>query len=126
LDPIEPGGIDETISGAAISSAAEGPSIGDEDAEDRIENNIIFSNKRPCCRFGYVSLIHNRKFILWGGFDGTEWLNDMCVFDFESSTWSEIQQLGTLPSRRSCPAWAKDEKYVYLHGGYDGEERKDE
>eukprot|EP00536_Pseudo-nitzschia_multiseries_P007689 jgi/Psemu1/196219/e_gw1.183.83.1 len=82
--------------------------------------------RRPCCRFGYVSATHNNKFILWGGFDGTDWLNDMYVFDFESSRWTEIEQFGTVPSRRSCPAWAKDERYIYLHGGYDGNERKDD
>ena len=110
----------------SMPSAAEGPLIGDGEIQVATQNDTILSIKRPCCRFGYVSLIHNHKFILWGGFDGTRWLNDMYIFDFELSTWSEIRQLGTLPSRRSCPAWAKDEKFVYLHGGYDGEERKEE
>ena len=116
----------ETHFPASLSSAAEGPQIGGEDEALRSQNCVVLSNKRPSSRFGYVSLIHNHKFILWGGFDGTRWLNDMYIFDFESLTWSETRQLGTIPSRRSCPAWAKDDKFVYLHGGYDGEERKDE
>lgn len=80
--------------------------------------------KAPSRRFGYVSVVHSGKFVLWGGFDGSRWLNDMYVFDFASNTWSEIQASGTLPSVRSCPAWAKDGSSFYIQGGYDGVERK--
>lgn len=55
---------------------------------------------------------------------GTRWLNDSYVFDFKSNAWSEIEARGDLPSVRSCPAWAKDDRYVYVLGGYDGVERK--
>jgi len=78
----------------------------------------------PSRRFGYVSVVHNNKFVLFGGFDGTRWLNDMHEFDFATSTWTEIDARGTLPSVRSCPAWAKDDTHVYIQGGYDGVERK--
>ena len=117
---------DETSAAVGMPTAAEGPPVGDEGLEGLTQNSTHISRKRPCCRFGYLSLIHDNKLIVWGGFDGTKWLNDMYIFDFESLTWNEIRQLGTSPSRRSCPAWAKDEKCVYLHGGYDGVERKDE
>uniref|UniRef100_A0A7S1Z0K8 BTB domain-containing protein n=5 Tax=Ditylum brightwellii TaxID=49249 RepID=A0A7S1Z0K8_9STRA len=78
----------------------------------------------PSRRFGYVSVVHNNKFVLFGGFDGSRWLNDMYEFDFETKTWTEILARGQLPSVRSCPAWAKDETHVYIQGGYDGVERK--
>jgi hypothetical protein len=69
----------------------------------------------PTRRFGYVSVVHDGRFVLFGGFDGTRWLNDMYVFDFSTSTWIEIPVLdGVRPSARSCPAWAKDERYVYI------------
>jgi N-acetylneuraminic acid mutarotase len=80
--------------------------------------------KAPSRRFGYVSVVHGGKFVLWGGFDGSRWLNDMYVFDFVTKTWMEIQASGSLPSVRSCPAWAKDDTHVYIQGGYDGMERK--
>ena len=35
--------------------------------------------KAPSRRFGYVSVVHNNKFVLFGGFDGSRWLNDMHV-----------------------------------------------
>lgn len=78
----------------------------------------------PSRRFGYVSVVHSNKFVLFGGFDGTRWLNDMHEFDFITNTWTEIASLGSLPSVRSCPAWAKDDTHVYIQGGYDGVERK--
>lgn len=81
---------------------------------------------RPCARFGYVSVAYDGKFILWGGFDGGRWLNDLFVFDLSTSTWSQITQLGSPPSVRSCPAWCHRDGRLFLHGGYDGLERKDD
>ena len=127
--------IHETSAGLGRPTAADGSLSGNDaianmaltaGGHNSTQSRRSISGKRPCCRFGYVSVTHNNKFIVWGGFEGSDWLNDMYIFDFESLTWSEIQQHGTLPSRRSCPAWAKDEKFIYLHGGYDGNERKDE
>mmetsp|Transcript_14994 Transcript_14994/g.33439 ORF Transcript_14994/g.33439 Transcript_14994/m.33439 type:complete len:774 (-) Transcript_14994:927-3248(-) len=80
--------------------------------------------KIPSRRFGYVSFVHDRKFVLWGGYDGTRWLNDMYAYHFDEGKWTQVQAGGRKPSVRSCPAWAKDENYVYIHGGYDGIERK--
>eukprot|EP00574_Skeletonema_japonicum_P011210 CAMPEP_0201729950 /NCGR_PEP_ID=MMETSP0593-20130828/20574_1 /ASSEMBLY_ACC=CAM_ASM_000672 /TAXON_ID=267983 /ORGANISM="Skeletonema japonicum, Strain CCMP2506" /LENGTH=643 /DNA_ID=CAMNT_0048222387 /DNA_START=129 /DNA_END=2057 /DNA_ORIENTATION=- len=82
------------------------------------------NNTGPSRRFGYVSVVHDNKFVLFGGFDGTRWLNDMFEFDLITNTWKTVQASGRLPSVRSCPAWIKDENYVYIHGGYDGVERK--
>ena len=79
---------------------------------------------RPSRRFGYVSVVHEGKFVLFGGFDGAKWLNDMYEFDFKTKTWRQVEAKGDLPSVRSCPAWASDEKHVYIQGGYDGVDRK--
>ena len=75
-------------------------------------------------RFGYVSVVRHGKFVLFGRFDGSRWLNDRYIFHVPTATWTEIQALGTLPSARSCPAWAKEGSCVYITGGYDGVERK--
>ena len=73
--------------------------------------------KVPSRRFGYVSVVHDNKLVLFGGFNGSRWLNDMHVFDFESRTWEQIETDGPVPSVRSCPAWAKDETHVFIQGG---------
>ena len=96
------------------------------------ENSMVRSSRSsttggntfPSRRFGYVSVVHNNKFILWGGFDGSRWLNDMYEFDYETTQWREVDATGQLPSARSCPAWSKDDTQVYIQGGYDGVERK--
>ena len=82
------------------------------------------SSNGPSRRFGYVSVVHDNKFVLFGGFDGIRWLNDMFEFDLITNTWKTVQANGRLPSVRSCPAWVKEDTYVYIHGGYDGVERK--
>jgi len=87
-------------------------------------SNATSTGTPPSRRFGYVSVVHDNKFVLFGGFDGTKWLNDMYEFDFSTKVWKCIQARGQLPSVRSCPAWAKDDHYVYIQGGYDGVERK--
>lgn len=77
---------------------------------------LTSSSEGPSKRFGYVSVVHNNKFVLFGGFDGARWLNDMFEFDLCTKTWKRIDGRGSLPSMRSCPAWAKDDRYVYIHG----------
>ncbi|GKY99247.1 hypothetical protein MPSEU_000880000 [Mayamaea pseudoterrestris] len=88
------------------------------------ETSITVRGLPPSRRFGYVSVVHQGKLLIFGGFDGSRWMNDMHEFCFQTSTWKSIQAKGTLPSARSCPAWAKDSTHVYLQGGYDGVERK--
>ena len=86
--------------------------------------SLIAGSGGPSRRFGYVSVVHDNKFVLFGGFDGTRWLNDMFEFDLGTNQWKTVRASGALPSVRSCPAWAKDDTHVYIHGGYDGVERK--
>lgn len=105
-----------------IQESSDTSNINEENAA--LERNRVYDTVVPSRRFGYVSVVHNHKFVLFGGFDGTRWLNDMYEFDFQTKTWTEIHAKGTLPSVRSCPAWAKDDTFVYIQGGYDGVERK--
>jgi hypothetical protein len=75
--------------------------------------------RRPCARFGYVSAVHENKFVLWGGFDGARWLADCFEFNMLTSTWTKIRQKGSIPSARSCPAWSQRDSLLYIHGGYE-------
>lgn len=96
-------------------------------SDTSLSSSQISANRRekaPSRRFGYVSVVHDNKLVVFAGFDGSRWLQDMYSFDFKSKTWAEVHATGQIPSARSCPAWAKDETYVYIHGGYDGVQRK--
>ena len=94
------------------------------DDPQEMQADALQSQPVPTRRFGYVSVVHDGKFVLFGGFDGSRWLNDMYVFDFLTATWTQIQARGPMPSARSCPAWAKSDTHVFIQGGYDGVERK--
>jgi leucine-zipper-like transcriptional regulator 1 len=113
--PVPPGDQDVSAVGRRSHINNDGPASSHYSSSN---NSIV-----PSRRFGYVSVVHQGKLILWGGFDGSRWLNDMYVFDFAKKTWTEIPQDNTnnnndqqIPSVRSCPAWAKDDNYVYIQG----------
>ncbi len=64
----------------------------------------------------YVSVTHDHFFVLFGGYDGTTWMNDMHEFDFHKSIWRPVQASGETPSIRSCPSWTKVVDVVCLFG----------
>ena len=118
-DPSEELGHQGAALGRLERRRAEGSTTGGNTA-----SGLTSRSTGPSRRFGYVSVVHDDKFVLFGGFDGSRWLNDMFEFDLRTNAWKTVEASGTLPSVRSCPAWAKDDRYVYIHGGYDGVERK--
>jgi len=83
----------------------------------------------PSSRFGYVSAAYHdpvsgrKELVLFAGYDGTTWLNDMNVYSFVTGEWTVRRQHGEVPSIRSCPSWARFEDKVYVFGGYDGVQR---
>ena len=77
----------------------------------------------PASRFGYVSAVHANRFVLFGGYDGSAWLNDMHEYNFDTEMWSPVAARGRPPSIRSCPSWCKEGNRVYVFGGYDGVRR---
>jgi hypothetical protein len=102
--------VDAVVSNSGIAIAGGGGGVGG------MGGGSGTPSAGPSRRFGYVSVVHDNKFVLFGGFDGSRWLNDMFEFDLGTKTWMRIEARGTLPSMRSCPAWAKDDRYVYIHG----------
>jgi len=77
----------------------------------------------PSTRFGYVSAVDSDFFFVFGGYDGSTWLNDMYEFDYEKGSWDVTRPIGAVPSGRSCPSWSTHRGSVYLFGGYDGVHR---
>lgn len=45
----------------------------------------------PASRFGYVSVVHENRFVLFGGYDGTTWLNDTHEYDFDTELWRTVE-----------------------------------
>ena len=57
----------QTSSGSLQSSA--------DDAANSATHRDGDNEVRPSRRFGYVSVVHSNKLVLFGGFDGSQWLN---------------------------------------------------
>jgi hypothetical protein len=65
--------------------------------------------------------------ILFGGYSGTAWLNDMYEFDFSTERWTLLSNVvGEIPSKRSCPSWSLFGDSIIMFGGYDGVQRKND
>ena len=62
-------------------------------------------------------------FIIFGGYDGSTWLNDMHEFNFSKAVWTKLEAIGTVPPKRSCPSWATYKHSLFVFGGYDGVNR---
>jgi hypothetical protein len=116
LEESSPDNVRVTINVEDETNAA---GIGMRQNNNNNDNNIQASqqDERPSCRFGYVSVVYDNKLVLWGGFDGQRWLNDMHVYDFATTSWRVVQQFGHAVSPRSCPAWVSDGKFLYIQGG---------
>ena len=77
----------------------------------------------PSTRFGYVSAVWKDSFIVFGGYDGSTWLNDMHEFNFTKAKWARLEVVGIAPCNRSCPSWATYKHSMFVFGGYDGVHR---
>lgn len=86
----------------------------------------------PSPRFGYVGGIHGGRLYVFGGYDGSRWLNDMWSFELATGAWTELRPgagvSGQVPSIRSCPCWSvaragTEHATLLLYGGYDGVNR---
>lgn len=56
-----------------------------ENTETRTWKKVEPAGAPPVSRFGYVAVVHSHYFCLFGGYDGTTWLNDMHRFNFGES-----------------------------------------
>mmetsp|Transcript_1865 Transcript_1865/g.2990 ORF Transcript_1865/g.2990 Transcript_1865/m.2990 type:complete len:374 (+) Transcript_1865:402-1523(+) len=77
----------------------------------------------PSTRFGYVSAVWRDSFVVFGGYDGSTWLNDLHEFNFLTEKWIRVETAGHPPSVRSCPSWVSYKKSLFIFGGYDGVHR---
>ncbi|XP_026194508.1 RING finger protein B [Cyclospora cayetanensis] len=94
-------------------------------AADFVENSPSASVWRAAAMRRYVAAANPLKgsILLFGGYDGCSWLNDLNQLNPQSLEWRPVHQRGLIPSGRSCPAAATHEQGLFLFGGYNGVER---
>ena len=96
-----------------------------ENSFNKWERVITLGDTFPA-RSGHTSVLDdkNKKIYVFGGYNGSEMLNDVFIFDIDQSTWTQIQyteeDLLSHPKPRSSHACCFDNDHqdrFYLYGG---------
>jgi BTB/POZ domain/Kelch motif/Galactose oxidase, central domain len=74
----------------------------------------------PCGRCGHSAVLRDKSVLIFGGFDGKKWLNDLHEFDSRSLVWSQPRVIGTAPHPRQYHTASFVENSMFIFGGYDG------
>lgn len=65
--------------------------------------------------------MHEHKLFLYGGYSGSQRLQDMYAYDFETNHWSEVDgRNGNAPGGRSSLVCQIHENNLYIFAGYNG------
>ncbi|CAD7975498.1 unnamed protein product [Amoebophrya sp. A25] len=76
----------------------------------------------PRQRSLHVGIVLNDCLWIFGGYDGSNRVNDLYKFDFKRSKWSQIQTQSS-PSVRDRHVVVAYKDSLYIFGGYDGNNR---
>merc|ERR1719389_309954 len=57
---------------------------------------------------------------IFGGYDGSNRVNDFYKFSFKASKWSQIHVTGATPSARDRHVVVSHSDRIYIFAGYDG------
>jgi N-acetylneuraminic acid mutarotase len=73
----------------------------------------------PTARFDHQAVWTGNSMIIWGGYDGTTYLDDGAIYDPELDSWATVTATGAPTGRtRHKMVWSGDRMIVW--GGYDG------
>ncbi|GFR47091.1 hypothetical protein Agub_g8661, partial [Astrephomene gubernaculifera] len=76
---------------------------------------------QPPPRRNHVAALVGGRLYVHGGFNGAECLGDTWALDLQSWHWERLNTTGSPPSpRRGHAAEVVDDRYLLVHGGYDG------
>eukprot|EP01113_Clastostelium_recurvatum_P012332 TRINITY_DN163_c0_g1_i2.p1 TRINITY_DN163_c0_g1~~TRINITY_DN163_c0_g1_i2.p1 ORF type:complete len:1231 (+),score=312.63 TRINITY_DN163_c0_g1_i2:99-3791(+) len=71
----------------------------------------------PTPRVGHTLTRYNTRFILWAGFDGRSWLNDLYMLDTATMTWTQPEVSGTPPPERCGHSATVVGDRLFIFGG---------
>jgi len=84
-------------------------------------NRVEFSTSLvPCPRSGAASVVHEGKLLMYGGYGGSQRLDDLWSFDFETRSWEQILYTGGGPGARENNGVVVVDNVLYLFGGFNG------
>eukprot|EP01114_Cavostelium_apophysatum_P020580 TRINITY_DN6940_c0_g1_i1.p1 TRINITY_DN6940_c0_g1~~TRINITY_DN6940_c0_g1_i1.p1 ORF type:complete len:531 (-),score=115.10 TRINITY_DN6940_c0_g1_i1:20-1612(-) len=73
----------------------------------------------PDCRAGHTMTSIGTKLLIFGGGDGSHYLNDLHILDTETMAWSQAYVAGTSPSARSRHTATLIGSKLFIFGGGD-------
>ncbi|CEM13230.1 unnamed protein product [Vitrella brassicaformis CCMP3155] len=83
------------------------------------------AERGPSARDRHVAVAHDKCIYIFGGYDGSNRINDFWCFDTENETWTPIESQGTTPSPRHSHSAVEYNHSMYVFAGYDGNYRSD-
>jgi len=67
----------------------------------------------------------NDSIFIWGGYDGSNRVNDLWRFDITRNSWHSVDSIGAVPSPRHSHNAVEFDGKIYVVFGYDGNYRSD-
>ena len=81
---------------------------------------VQFFSRSPGSRVFPSAVVHGELLYIFGGHDGSQYRNDLLVFNLETRTWIlDLDVTGEGPSPRDAHAAVLHGEYMYVFGGYD-------
>ena len=74
----------------------------------------------PSGRCGHSMCAWGSSLVLFAGFDGTKWLNDVHILNTESLVWTQPRVTGVVPDVRQYHSAVLLENRMFVFGGYNG------
>jgi hypothetical protein len=81
----------------------------------------------PSARYGHSSILYNDKMVVFGGNDGSNYLNDVCTLDLTQSppVWNQITTSDPKPNARWFHSSILYNDKMVVFGGYDNNNYND-
>ena len=74
----------------------------------------------PCARCGHSMCVYRQQLVLFAGFDGKKWLNDLHLLNTAVLVWEQPKVCGLSPAPRQYHAAATLADCMYVYGGFSG------
>lgn len=84
---------------------------------------VKFSGQPPRQRSLHAGIVVGDFLYVFGGYDGSNRVNDFYKFNFKASKWSQVAVQGVSPSARDRHVVVSHNDRIYIFAGYDGNNR---
>lgn len=99
--------------------------IYDEEGKNAINQwtQVKYTGSPPRQRSLHAGIAVGDSLFVFGGYDGSNRVNDFYKFSFKTSRWTVVPPSATMPSARDRHVVVSYQAQMYIFGGYDGSNR---